>query len=233
MVAVAALAGCVAFWVMLSGGRQELPKRSASRRLSGILFMIAVVLAIVLATRNIDRDDDSQARSVQGQAATVERDRSRRARSPEFRWPPVLVLGSLALGTAALVLVRARLRGRSAPTTDDELLRELAVLLDETLDDLRAEPDPRRAVIAAYARMEAALAAYGLPRRAFEAPLEYLDRLATEMQDSLPSARHLVFELTHLFERAKFSPHEIDREMKDEAIQSLSSLRDELMRVAA
>ena len=40
----------------------------------------------------------------------------------------------------------------------DALLPALADVLDETLDDLRAEADPRRAVIAAYARMERALA---------------------------------------------------------------------------
>ena len=42
--------------------------------------------------------------------------------------------------------------------------RPLAAAVDESLDDLRAEPDPRRAVIAAYARLERVLAAHGLPR---------------------------------------------------------------------
>ena len=50
----------------------------------------------------------------------------------------------------------------------------LADVLEETIDDLRAEADPRRAVIAAYARMERALAAAGLPRSPAEAPDEYL-----------------------------------------------------------
>ena len=39
-------------------------------------------------------------------------------------------------------------------------------MLDETLDDLRNEADPRKAVIAAYARMEKILAGHGLGRRA-------------------------------------------------------------------
>jgi hypothetical protein len=34
--------------------------------------------------------------------------------------------------------------------------------------------------------------------------------------------------LTELFERAKFSPHAIDAAMKEEAIDALESLRDEL-----
>jgi hypothetical protein len=38
----------------------------------------------------------------------------------------------------------------------------LAVVREDTLDDLRAEQDPRRAIIAAYARLERVLAAFGL-----------------------------------------------------------------------
>jgi hypothetical protein len=83
-------------------------------------------------------------------------------------------------------------------------------------------------VIAAYARTEQALAGYGFPRRPFEAPLEYLDRIAAPLQERQPSARRLVFELTHLFERAKFSAHAVDAEMKHDAIRTLAALRDEL-----
>ena len=68
----------------------------------------------------------------------------------------------------------ARCRSRFCPA--------LADVLDETLDDLRAETDPRRAVIAAYARMERALAAYGLPRRPSEAPDEYLQRIFADLE---------------------------------------------------
>ena len=125
----------------------------------------------------------------------------------------------------AYFTARRRYRRRTPELlTDAELSDELAALLDDTLDDLRAEPDPRRAVIAAYARTERALGAYGFPRRSFEAPLEYLDRIAAPLHEVQPSARRLVFELTHLFERAKFSSHAIDAEMKDDAIATLGGL---------
>ena len=68
----------------------------------------------------------------------------------------------------------------------DSLLPALADVLDETLDDLRAEADPRRAVIAAYARMERALAAYGLPRSPAEAPDEYLQRILADLDGEPP-----------------------------------------------
>ena len=97
-------------------------------------------------------------------------------------------------------------------------------MLSETLDDLRREPDPRKAVIGAYSKMERTLAARGFARRESEAPLEYLGRILGIVEGSGHSARRL----TRLFERARFSPHEIDQRMKDDAIDSLVGLRAQL-----
>jgi hypothetical protein len=79
-------------------------------------------------------------------------------------------------------------------------------------------------VIAAYARLERALAAYGLPRRASEAPEEYVTRILRELEVGTASVQRL----TTLFARAKFSQHEVDEGMKDEAIETLEELRTEL-----
>jgi len=79
-------------------------------------------------------------------------------------------------------------------------------------------------VIAAYAQMERALAEAELPRGPAEAPREYLGRVLPEVGASTASVERL----TELFERAKFSPHAIDAAMKEEAIDALESLRDEL-----
>ena len=49
--------------------------------------------------------------------------------------------------------------------------------MSDAIDDLEAEPDARRAVIAAYARMEGVLARHGLRRCPSETPLEYLRRI--------------------------------------------------------
>ena len=80
-------------------------------------------------------------------------------------------------------------------------------------------------MIAAYAQMERALAVAELPRAPAEAPREYLGRASCRR--SAPQTAS-VERLTALFERAKFSPHAIDAAMKDEAIDALESLRDEL-----
>jgi hypothetical protein len=104
----------------------------------------------------------------------------------------------------------------------------MARTLDESIADLRAEPDPRRAVIAAYARMERALAAQGLARAQAEAPVEYLTRVLRRLKVSSGA----VGSLTHLFERAKFSSHQVDAAMRTEAIGALVEVRDELKAMA-
>ena len=57
--------------------------------------------------------------------------------------------------------------------------RIVAASIDDAIDDLEAEPDARRAVIAAYARMEAVLGRSGVRRAPSETPLEYLDELCS------------------------------------------------------
>jgi hypothetical protein len=147
-------------------------------------------------------------------------------RRAHFRWLPVLVLGSVVLGLAVSIGAAAVLRRRDREAIDEEaaLAAALKEVLADSLDDLRAEGDPRRAVIRTYARMEKTFAAYGVSRDRAEAPLEYLARVL----DSLRVSAYSVRRLTQLFERAKFSPHEVDAGMKDEAIEALAGLRAEL-----
>jgi hypothetical protein len=145
---------------------------------------------------------------------------------PEFQWVPVLAIVGVLVCAWLVLAIRRRRRLAGAPTLRSELIEELVLLVDDALDDLRAEPDPRRAVVAAYARMERALAAHGLPRRPFEAPRELLARVGPELGE--PSIERALATLTDLYEQAKFSAHAIDRSMKDAAIAALESIRDEL-----
>jgi amino acid transporter len=143
---------------------------------------------------------------------------------PHFQWLLIVVLGSLVVafvGAAGILFLRRRW---GEPLPPRPMAVVLAEVLSETLDDLRGEPDPRKAVIGAYARMERTLAARGVPRERFEAPVEYLARVLDLVQVSSHSIRRL----TSLFERARFSPHEIDVRMKDDAIDALAGLRTEL-----
>jgi hypothetical protein len=143
-------------------------------------------------------------------------------RDPRLIWP--LAAGIVGLIAAAIVIAVIVERRRSRPEgrTPDQL-KELTDALDEAIDDLRRDPDPRRAVVAAYARMEQALTVYGLPRRPAEAPYEYLRRVARELEAEQPVAA-----LTELFEVAKFSEHAVDEAMRGRAIDALTAVRQEV-----
>jgi hypothetical protein len=102
----------------------------------------------------------------------------------------------------------------------------VSLAIDESIDDLRNDRDLRRAIVAAYARMEHALGRAGLLRHPAEAPFEYVERALT----SLDTSSAAVHRLTTLFESAKFSKHEPEPGMRDEAIAALMAVRSELAR---
>ena len=143
-----------------------------------------------------------------------------------FQLLPALIVGSLVIGlgfVAGWTLLRRRLEGDEWDR-EAQLMAALDEVLADTLDDLRAETDPRKAVIRTYARMERTFAAYGVPREEAETPLEYVERVLARLSVSSSAINRI----TQLFARAKFSPHEIDSRMKDEAIDALVGLRAEL-----
>jgi NADH:ubiquinone oxidoreductase subunit 6 (subunit J) len=146
-----------------------------------------------------------------------------------FDWLPAIVMLSVALVGAAVVAYLMFRKPAKRPPTEIELAAQLSAVLDDSLEDLYRELDPRKAVIATYARMETTLAGAGLPRFAAETPLEYLGRVLREL---LHSSADAVARLTALFERAKFSTHEIDSGMKNDAIDALVTMRDELRAAA-
>jgi len=148
------------------------------------------------------------------------------AYDPEFAWIPVLVV--LGLAVLALVAYLVSRRRRASPETDEHAAESVAETLEDTLDDLRTEPDPRRAVVAAWALLERALAASGLPRREAETAEEYVGRILGRLEvDPAP-----VRTLTDLFETAKFSQHPVDETMRESAITALARIRDELREAA-
>lgn len=227
-------------WGLANRRRQQtLAGRTNWRR-----TLIAVgIISLLLAAAVFTADKREQGRTPRGNVGTTQgaapgrplgaigprrpaKDEEARGHRPQWRWLPVVVLASLLLGIFVTTGAAVAHRRRNAEALDAEveLARALDAVLADSLDDLRAEREPRRAVIRAYARMEQTFAAYGVPREKSETPLEYVARVL----DSLRVSSFAVRRLTQLFERAKFSPHEIDASMKDEAIETLAGLRAEL-----
>ena len=153
---------------------------------------------------------------------------SKTSATPPFHFQvlPALVVASILLGLGSVAGWTLMQRRREGDEWDREAQLKAALneVLADTLDDLRAEGDPRKAVIQTYARMERTFAAYGVPREEAEAPLEYVERVLARLSVS----SFAINRITQLFSRAKFSPHEIDAGMKNDAIDALVGLRAEL-----
>ena len=201
------------------------PRRWHGNVLAGVVFLTLVLAGFAILRRlSGRRGDDTVPEAGTGQTTVTEPPQRLPTLDPaSIDWLVVgLVFAAALVGFGILAAVLVRPRGRSIGEL--EARKALETMLDETLDDLEREPDPRRAVIAAYARMEQSLGAYGLPRRAWEAPLEYLARVIEELTGSATAAKRL----TRLFERAKFSEHSIDAPMKQDAIAAVAAVRDEL-----
>jgi hypothetical protein len=130
----------------------------------------------------------------------------------------VALAAAVWLGTARLRAGRGAAPSRRTPRPADPVVEEALRL---SLEDLRREPDPRRAIVAAYARMLAVLGRLGIRRRAAEAPIEYLRRLLGALEGDPEPVRRL----TDLFERAEFSRQPVTEAMRDQAIGALEAVR--------
>jgi len=206
---------------------EPIRRRQRSRRT--VLLVLASVLVLALVVRSLgERQGELELPGLQPLPpadATPPGEAADERYVPEFAWIPVLIVVAVATAGVAAAWWSARARRKARGEGNEPTLAEaLDDVLAETLDDLRAEADPRRAVIGAYARLERALAAYGVPRRPAEAPLEYLGRMLAEAEVGPVAVKRL----TLLFERARFSQHEVDVLMKDEAIDALETVREDL-----
>jgi hypothetical protein len=199
-----------------------------------VAYLIVVLLAVSVGRGLLQRQNEIKRPPGGGGALAFPKrlgktpsSAPRSLRSPRIVWPLAVGIGALLAAAAIAAVVVSRRKRRAGSADSAEALAGLRQALDDAIEDLRREPDPRRAVVAAYARMEQALSVYGLPRRPAEAPYEYLGRVAKELE-----AEESVADLTELFELAKFSEHSVDEAMRGHAIAALSAVRDEV-RMAA
>ncbi|MHB8618408.1 MAG: DUF4129 domain-containing protein [Chloroflexota bacterium] len=138
-------------------------------------------------------------------------------------WLAVALALGIVAGIVGLALLCLPPRHRDV-LEDDEVAPGVEQAATLALTELGEEEDPRRAVIAAYARMERALQAAGLVRRKSEAPFEYLARILRGARVSGTAAHRL----TDLFELARFSHHDVEPNMRTEAMQALQAMRQQL-----
>jgi Domain of unknown function (DUF4129) len=231
IVLVALLVTAVAVWAV-AGAQLEWRRPERGRwRVASTVLMLAASLALAWFlthgnfARHLHAQQSARVRIRSGQNGKRAQPTAA-GRSAHIRWDEVAIVAGMIVALGAVALATSgRKRRKPWPTWQDTVSHAL----DESLDDLRTEPDLRRAIIAAYARMEVALGVAGLPRRPSEAPLEYLSRALLNLDTSGAAVRRL----TDLFEWAKFSQHTPEPRMRDEAIDALVAVRDELRRPEA
>jgi Domain of unknown function (DUF4129) len=151
--------------------------------------------------------------------------------SPPAPSAPLLVtwtFGALALAVALGALAVAlwvafgeRLalwwEGKAGEAPDEPLV----AAVEESLEDLRAESDPRRAIIRCYARFERVASESGVARQPWLTPMEFM----REALSRLPVPRAAVPALTGLFELARFSHHPLGTPERDRALSALDEIR--------
>lgn len=231
LVLVAVVVLGVAVWSVLSqkaggGGpprsRWNLVTAFVSFALSALIAVLLLHTGFISRLRNLEQN---LKKNQQSQTQRKQPPAGPNMRNPHLRWDEIAVFVALIAGTGVVLYANRRTR-RTPRQWLFGRKEDLAQALDESIDDLRNDPDLRRAIIAAYARMEHALARAGIARRPSEAPFEYMERALLSLDTSAAGAQRL----TGLFEWAKFSHHEPEPAMRDEAIAALVAVRDELAR---
>jgi hypothetical protein len=139
-------------------------------------------------------------------------------------WWLAIAVGAFAV--SALVVGGRRRGGSDAAEASVERAAEERArsLFDASLDDLENEPDPRRAIVAAYSRLLDGLAGCGLARAPAETPAEHLHRSLASLSVEPTALR----QLTELFAEARFSSHVLTQEHKRLAIDAFRAARDSL-----
>jgi hypothetical protein len=220
----------IVIWALFSEKTKGTPVRRSNWNL--LSYFVTLAGAALLATlimhtgfeQRLRKAADAFAKKQQSGQAQSGQPAGKNVRNARIRWDEVAIVVVLLGGTAVVLLASRRTKRAPRPWRLGRRGDAVSLALDESLDDLRDDPDLRRAIVAAYARMERALESIGLGRHPSEAPFEYIGRALTSLETSSTAAERL----TTLFEWAKFSHHEPEPHMRDEAIDALVAVRDEL-----
>ncbi|MGH2826729.1 MAG: DUF4129 domain-containing protein [Actinomycetota bacterium] len=142
-------------------------------------------------------------------------------------WLATLVFGmAVALVLSLLLVLIMPEPGAIAglASTPDDDVDEVAGGVELGLADLTSIDDPRAAVLACYLTMTTAFGRAGVIHRPSDTPFELLERALLARHVDGRSARRL----TELFERAKFSHHQVDESTRREALGALRAVQREL-----
>lgn len=213
-------------WSLLGDGPVRKPER---RRRSLVGTIVALAVALLVATqleelrRGLEIDSDAQSTweeesPDEGAGAADDGGRPSPAGSLALAG-----LGVLVLAGVVTLMVRSRLREEGVlvlPPVDDERVLVPAGAPTDLTAAAATEPDPRQAVLLAFAAAEATLAGTPLARRPATSPREWLATVRADRRDvAVPLA-----ELVARYEIARFSHHAVTSADRDAALDALRRL---------
>jgi len=144
-----------------------------------------------------------------------------RVKTTPWTWI-VIGMAMLALASIAAAIYLQVIRPRRNPGTDPDLGRQvLPAEVDDLLAELRADPDPARAIRLAFAAAERGMGSLP-PRRRTETPFEWCSRAggdAPELFEPLTS-------LASHFATARFAPDRPSAADRDAAVDELDRLAE-------
>ena len=230
---LASLAACLAmllwFAFLMALARRGGKEWDGGRAMWGMLLFAAMVAAVAVWQRS---SPDGVFLRPPGPPATPVAD----AQAPVEGLPTVVsTLFSAALGTlllagafASLALILFALFGDRLTEwwarRNADPPHPLAAAVDESLDDLHDDADPRPAIIRCYRRFEQVLARSRVPRAPWQTPLEFM----RDALGRLPLPREATERLTRLFEMARFSVEPLAPADRDAARGALVEIRKRL-----
>ncbi|MBV9950927.1 MAG: DUF4129 domain-containing protein [Acidimicrobiia bacterium] len=190
------------------------------------LLILFVVIALLVFGRpprpERTKPSDGVAKQSQETTATKHRSDGRSGTPIAFYLGAVLAVSAVVIGVARSPRSTAAADVDEDVEPDDLPPKPLRRAVEASLDALEGERDPRRAILAAYARVQTLLASDGLPRRVSETEPEYLTRVL----EHYGAAAEPAGRLTELFVWARYGAGEVDERMRRDAIRAARALRD-------
>jgi hypothetical protein len=213
-----------------TGNRRERPQFARKRSLLQTIMALALLVLIPFALGALHRGHSNrrQDNSSETPPTTLLAADNGHGRPT---WPIVTLGAIVVVALAGAAWMAGRRRPLLLDDDDDRADRQRVrarSIFDASIVDLEAEPDPRAAIIAAYARLLDGFDECDLGRRPSDAPLEHMGRaLRTLALTEAP-----VRELVTLYAEARFSEHPLGAAHKARAIAAFRAARDELAATA-
>ncbi len=221
----------MALWIILfvsaqraSGPLARVPRQ---RGLLNMLATVLVLIALLALLKALRQHHEPETQPVAPPDTEADAKPSPEVSHTGRPWAALTLGGAVLVVLGAAAMTRRRMV--DVDDSDEPTERaEVVASLSSSLGALSEPGDDRAAIVAAYATLLDGLARAGRPRRADEAPEEYVRRVLSGW-----SVRpEPLNELTALFAEARFSEHVLGPAHRARAISALEAARAEIMALA-